>query len=57
MPNNEIRDIEQKIHTLMERLAKLQQSNRGNEVINTAFLQLKVRSIYWIFLEKKINYC
>ena len=56
MPNNEIRDIEQKIHTLMERLAKLQQSNRGNEVI-TAFLQLKVRSIFWIFLEKKINYC
>ena len=37
MPNNEIRDIEQKIHTLMERLAKLQQSNRGNEVINYSF--------------------
>ena len=37
MPNNEIREIEQKIHTLMERLAKLQQSNRGNEVINYSF--------------------
>ena len=37
MPNNEIRDIEQKIHTLMERLAKLQQSNRRNEVINYSF--------------------
>ena len=37
MPNNEIRDIEQKIHTLMERLAKIQQSNRGNEVINYSF--------------------
>ena len=37
MPNNEIRDIEQKIHTLMERLAKLQKSNRGNEVINYSF--------------------
>ena len=37
MPNNEIRDIEQQIHTLMERLAKLQQSNRGNEVINYSF--------------------
>ena len=37
MPNNEIRDIEQKIHTLMERLAKLQQSNRGNEVIKYSF--------------------
>jgi len=37
MPNNEIRDIEQNIHTLMERLAKLQKSNRGNEVINYSF--------------------
>ena len=37
MPNNEIRVIEQKIYTLMERLAKLQQSNRGNEVINYSF--------------------
>ena len=37
MPNNEIRDIEQQIHTLMERLAKLQQSNHGNEVINYSF--------------------
>ena len=37
MPNNESRAIEQKIHTLMERLAKLQQSNRGNEVINYSF--------------------
>jgi len=37
MPNNEIREIEQKIRILMERLAKLQQSNRGNEVINYSF--------------------
>ncbi len=37
MPNNEIREIEQKIRILMERLAKLQQSNRRNEVINYSF--------------------
>ena len=37
MPNNEIRDIEQKIRILMERLAKLQQSNRRNEVNNYSF--------------------
>jgi len=37
MPNNEIREIEQKIRILIERLAKLQQSNRGNEVINYSF--------------------
>ena len=40
MPNNGIRDIEQQIHTLMERLAKLQQSNRGNEVTNYSFSTL-----------------
>ena len=40
MPNNEIRDIEQQIRTLMERLAKLQQSNRGNEVNNYSFSTL-----------------
>ena len=40
MPNNEIRDIEQQIHTLMERLAKLQQSNRRNEVTNYSFSTL-----------------
>ena len=32
MPNNEIRDIELQIRQLMEKLAKLQQSNRSNEV-------------------------
>ena len=40
MPNNEIRDIEQQIRTLMERLAKLQQSNRGNGVNNCSFSTL-----------------
>jgi predicted dithiol-disulfide oxidoreductase (DUF899 family) len=37
MPNNEIINIEQKIRILMERLAKLQQSNRRNEVNNYSF--------------------
>ena len=40
MPNNEIRDIEQQIRKLMERLTKLQQSNRGNEVNNYSFSTL-----------------
>jgi len=34
MPNNEIRDIDQQIHQLMEKLALLQKTNRGDEVMN-----------------------
>jgi len=41
MPNNEIRDIEQQIHQLMEKLASLQQSNRGDEVKNYSFSTLE----------------
>ena len=53
MPNNEIRDIEQKIHTLMERLAKLQQSNRGNEVTNYSFSTLNGETALMdLFVEK-----
>ena len=37
MPNNEIRDIELQIHQLMEKVAKLQQSNLSNEVNNYRF--------------------
>jgi len=37
MPNNEIRDIELQIRQLMEKLAKLQQSNRSNAVNNYRF--------------------
>ena len=40
MPNNEIRAIEQQIRQLMEKLAKLQQSNRSNEVNNYKFSTL-----------------
>ena len=40
MPNNEIRDIELQICQLMEKLAKLQQSNRSNEVNNYKFSTL-----------------
>ena len=40
MPNNEIRAIELQIHQLMEKLAKLQQSNRSNEVNNYKFSTL-----------------
>ena len=40
MPNNEIRAIEQQIRQLMEKLAKLQQSNRSNEVNNCKFSPL-----------------
>ena len=39
MPNNEIRAIEQQILQLTERLAKLQQSNRSNEVNNDKFIK------------------
>ena len=53
MPNNEIRDIEQQIRTLMERLAKLQQSNRGNEVNNYSFSTLNGKtSLMDLFGEK-----
>ncbi|MBC8255850.1 MAG: DUF899 family protein [Candidatus Marinimicrobia bacterium] len=41
MANNEIREIEQQIHQLMEKLASLQQSNRGNEVKNYSFSTLE----------------
>ena len=41
MPNNEIRDIELQISQLMKELAKLQQSNRSNEVNNYKFSTLK----------------
>ena len=40
MPNNEIRDIEIQIRQLMKKLAKLQQSNRSNEVNNYKFSTL-----------------
>ena len=53
MPNNEIRDIEQQIHTLMEKLTKLQQSNRGNEVTNYSFSTLNGEtSLMDLFREK-----
>ena len=53
MPNNEIRDIEQQIRTIMERLAKLQQSNRGNEVNNYSFSTLNGKtSLMDLFGEK-----
>ena len=41
MANNEIRDIEQKIRTLMEKLALLQQTNRGDKVKNYSFSTLE----------------
>ena len=41
MPNNEIRDIEQQIHQLMEKLALLQKTNRGDEVKNYIFSTLE----------------
>lgn len=44
MAINEIREIEQQIHQLMEKLAKLQQTNRGDEVKNYSFSTLQGES-------------
>ena len=57
MPNNEIRDIEQQIHTLMEKLTKLQQSNRGNEVTNYNFSTLNGETALMDLFEERINCC
>ena len=49
MPNNEIRDIEQQICTLMGKLDKFQQSNLGNEVTNYSVPTITIDIMIYLF--------